>query len=130
MIAVVILIVSVVAFAQFWFYYWRATISGIAAQAISDRIRVAAGITHESITAQDFRSILILKDLSPTLRGPSGSMLTIRMYYNAIEKMGKMVPAMAGWANTEMATCSRYLAVQMDRHLQRNILCAAQVRGM
>jgi hypothetical protein len=130
MIAVVILIVSVVAFAQFWIYYWRATISGIAAQAISDRIRVAAGITHESITAQDFRSILILKDLSPTLRGPSGSMLTIRMYYNAIEKMGKMVPAMAGWANTEMATCSRYLAVQMDRHLQRNILCAAQVRGM
>jgi hypothetical protein len=130
MIAVVILIVSVVAFAQFWIYYWRATISGIAAQAISDRIRVAAGITHESITAQDFRSILILKDLSPTLRGPSGSMFAIRMYYNAIEKMGKMVPAMAGWANTEMATCSRYLAVQMDRHLQRNILCAAQVRGM
>ena len=46
MIAVVILIVSVVAFAQFWIYYWRATISGIAAQAISDTIRVAAGITH------------------------------------------------------------------------------------
>jgi hypothetical protein len=29
-----------------------------------------------------------------------------------------------------MATCSRYAAVVMDRHLERNILCAAQVRGM
>ena len=32
MIAVIILIVSVVAFAQFWVYYWRATMSGVAAQ--------------------------------------------------------------------------------------------------
>jgi hypothetical protein len=130
MIAVVILIVSVVAFAQFWVYYWRATMSGVAAQAISDRIRVAAGIRHELISAQDFRSLLILKDLSPTLSGPSGSLLAIRTYYKVIEKIGRMVPAMASWANTEMATCSRYLAVRMDQHLQRNILCADQVRGM
>ena len=130
MIAVVILIVSVVAFAQFWVYYWRATMSGVAAQAISDRIRVAAGIRHELIRAQDFRSLLILKDLSPTLSGPSGSLLAIRTYYKVIEKIGRMVPAMASWANTEMATCSRYLAVRMDQHLQRNILCADQVRGM
>jgi hypothetical protein len=130
MIAVAILTVSVVAFAQFWVYYWRATMSGIAAQAISDTIRVAAGITTESISGQDFRNILILKDLSPSLRGPNGNMFAIRMYFKAIEKMGKMVPAMASWANAEMATCSRYVAVRMDQHLQRNILCAAQVRGM
>ncbi len=130
MIAVIILIVSVVAFAQFWIYYWRATMSGIAAQTISDTIRVAAGITHESINGQDFRNILILKDLSPSLRGPSGNMFAIRMYFKAIEKMGQMVPAMASWANAEMTTCSRYVAVRMDQHLQRNILCAAQVRGM
>jgi hypothetical protein len=130
MIAVVILVVSVVAFAQFWVYYWRATMTGIAAQAISDTIRVAAGITDKTISGQDFRNILILKDLSPSLRGPGGSMFAIRMYFQAIEKMGKMVPAMASWANTEMATCSRYVAVRMDQHLQRNILCAAQVRGM
>jgi hypothetical protein len=130
MIAVIILIVSMVAFAQFWVYYWRATMSGVAAQAISERIRVAAGITHESISAEDFRSILILKDLSPNLRGPNGSLFAIRTYYKIIEKVGRMVPAMASWANTEMATCSRYVAVRMDQHLQRNILCAAQVRGM
>ena len=130
MIPAVIFAVSVVAFAQFGLYYWRATISGIAAQAVSERIRVAAGITHDGIGAQDFHSILILKDLSPDLRGPNGRFTAIRAYYAVMEKLGSIVPAMANWANAEMATCSRYVAVLMDQHLERNMACAAQVRGM
>jgi hypothetical protein len=130
MIAVIICLVSVVAFAQFGLYYWRATISGVAAQAISDRIRAAAGITHAGIGSQDFRNIIILKDLSPDLCGPSGSFRAIRSYYAVVEKLGKVVPAMASWADSEMATCSRYVAVLMDQHLERNMACAAQVRGV
>jgi hypothetical protein len=130
MIAVIICLVSVAAFAQFGLYYWRATISGIAAQAISDRIRVAAGITHAVIGPQDFRNIIILKDLSPDLRGPNGSFKAIRAYYAVVEKLGKIVPAMANWADAEMATCSRYAAVLMDQHLERNMACAAQARGV
>lgn len=130
MIGAIILTVSVVAFGQFALYYWRATISGVAAQAISERIRVAAGITHAGIDAQDFRSILILKDLSPDLRGPNGNFTAVRSYYAVVEKLGRIVPAMASWANAEMATCSRYVAVMMDQHLERNLACAAQVRGI
>ena len=130
MIAVIICLVSVGAFAQFGLYYWRATISGVAAQAISDRIRVAAGITHAAIGAQDFRNIIILKDLSPDLRGPNGGFKAIRAYYAVVEKLGSFVPAMASWADSEMATCSRYAAVLMDQHLERNMACAAQVRGV
>ncbi len=130
MIPAVIFAISVVAFGQFGLYYWRATISVIAAQAISERIRVAAGITHDGIGAQDFRSFLILKDLSPDLRGPNGNFKAIRAYYAVVEKLGSIVPAMANWANGEMATCSRYVAVLMDQHLERNMVCAAQVRGM
>jgi hypothetical protein len=130
MIGAIIFVVSVVAFAQFGLYYWRATISGIAAQAVSERIRVAAGITHVGIGAQDFRNIIILNDLSPDLRGPSEGFRAIRAYYAVVEKLGSIVPAMASWANTEMATCARYAAVLMDQHLERNMACAAQVRGM
>src|ERR1700687_2119341 len=130
MIAAIIFAVSVVAFAQFGLYYWRATISGIAGQAISDRIRVAAGITHAVIGAQDFRNIIILKDLSPDLRGPNGGFKAIRAYYAVVEKLGSIVPAMAAWANAEMATCARYVAVLMEQHLERNMVCAAQVRRM
>jgi len=130
MIAAILFVVSVVAFGQFGLYYWRATISGIAAQAISDRIRVAAGITRAAIGAQDFGSIIILNDLSPDLRGANGSFWAIRTYYAVIRSLGRVVPAMANWAEAEMATCSRYAAVLMDQHLERNIACAAQARGM
>lgn len=130
MIAAIIFMVSVVAFGQFALYYWRATISGVAAQAVSDRIRVAAGIAHAVIGAHDFHNIIILKDLSPNLRGQSGSLMTIRAYYAVVEKLGRIVPAMANWAECEMATCSRYVAVLMDRHLEQNMACAAQARGV
>ncbi|HEY2646854.1 MAG TPA: hypothetical protein VGI34_07755 [Candidatus Acidoferrales bacterium] len=130
MVAAIIFVVSIGAFVQFGLYYWRATISGVAAQAVSERILVAAGITHSTIGAQDFRSIIILKDLSPGLRGPNGSFAAIRTYYSVVKKLGKIAPAMASWADAEMATCSRYVAVLMDQHLERNIVCAAQVRGM
>lgn len=130
MIAAIIFLVSMVGFAQFGLYYWRATISGIAAQAISDRIRAAAGITHDGIAAQDFRSIMILKDLSPDLQGPSGNFTAIRTYYSVVKTLGSIVPAMASWANGEMETCSRYVAVLMDQHMERNMVCAAQVRSM
>lgn len=129
MVAVIIFAVSLVAFAQFGLYYWRAAISAVAAQAISDRIRVASGITH-TIGAQDFRNILILNALSPDLRGPNGNFRAIRVYYSAVEKLGGIIPGVSQWAEAEMATCSRYVAVLMDQHLQRNIACAAQVRGI
>jgi len=130
MIAAILFTVSLVALAQFGLYYWRATISGIATQAISDRIRIAAGIAHQSIGAQDFHSIVILNDLSPDLRGPNGGFKTVRAYYAIVKKLGSIVPALSQWAENEMTTCTRYVAVLMDQHLERNMACAAQVRGM
>jgi hypothetical protein len=130
MIAAILFVVSMVAFAQFGLYYWRATISATAAQVVSDRIRVAAGISGPAIGARDFRNIIILNDLSPDLRGPNGSFFTIRSYYACVEKLGRLIPGLASWADAEMATCARYVAVLMDQHLERNMACAAQVRGI
>ena len=130
MIATILFAVSVVALAQFGLYYWRATISGVSSQTVSDRILAAAGITGTTIGARDFRNIIILNDLSPDLRGPNGNFRAIRLYYAVVEKLGRLVPVMANWAEAEMATCSRYVAVLMDQHMERNMVCAAQVRGM
>lgn len=130
MIAAILLTVSVVAFGQFFLYYWRAMIAGVASQEISDTIRTAARITSSSIGAQDFHNILILNNLSPDLRGPNGSFRTVRTYYSVVKKLGNLIPAMASWADTEMATCARYTAVIMGQHLERNIACAAQMREM
>ena len=130
MIAAILFMVSAVALVQFGLHYWRAVISGVATQPISDRIRTAAGISASQIGAQDFHSILSLHDLSPDLRGPNGSFIGVRAYFSVVEKLGKVMPAMSNWANTEMLTCSRYVAVLVDQHLERNMACAAQVRGI
>ena len=130
MIAAILFTVSTVALAQFGLYYWRAIISGVAIQPISDRIRTAAGITAPQIGAQDFRSILSLHDLSPDLRGPNGNFFGVRAYYAMVEKLGSLIPAMANWANAEMLICSRYVAVLVDQHLERNMVCAAEMRSI
>jgi hypothetical protein len=129
MIEAIIITASLVAFAQLGLSCWRATLSGIAAQAISERVRVAAGITDRGIRPHDFRKIIMLKDLSPDLRGPNGSFTAIRAYYNVVEKLGNIVPGTAGWASAEMATCSRYAAFLMDQQLERNMVYATQLRG-
>jgi hypothetical protein len=130
MIAMILFAMSAAALAQFGLYYWRATIAGVAANPVSDRVRVAAGIAAPSVGAEDFRSILSLHHLSPDLRGPNGTFRSVRAYYSIVQKVGSLLPAMASWAHGEMETCSRYVAVLVDRHLERNIACAAQVRGM
>lgn len=130
MVAVLIFVVSAVTLAQFGLYYWRATLSSVASRPISERIRVAAGITRTTLDGQDFHSILILNRLSPDLRGASGNFAAARAYYVVVRTLGRIVPGIAGWAETEMATCSRYVAVLMDQHLESNMACAAQVRGI
>ena len=130
MIAAILFMVSIVALGQFALYYWRAVISGVATQTISERVRTAAGITAPQIGARDFHTILSLHDLSPDLRGPNGRFIGLRAYFSVIEKLGRLIPATAGWANAEMLTCSRYIAVLVDQHLERNMVCAAQVRGI
>jgi hypothetical protein len=130
MIGAILFMISAAAFTQFALYYWRAMISGVAAQPISDRIRTAAGITTPRIGARDFHSILNLHDLSPDLRGPNGSFRAVRTYYSGVRKLGNVFPSLASWANAEMTTLSLYVAVLMDQHLERNMASAAQMRGI
>jgi len=130
MMAAILFTVSIVALGQFGLYYWRAMISGVAAEAVSDRVRAAAGISAHAVGARDFHNIIILNNLSPDLRGPGGHFRALRTYYAAVEKLGSIIPALASWSNAEMTTCSRYIAVLMEQHMERNMVCASQMREM
>lgn len=130
MIAAILLSVSLVALGHFALYYWRAMIGGVAQEPVSERVRAAARITAPAIAGKDFRALLSLHDLAPDLRGPGGGFHIVRSYYWVVEKIGSRIPSMNVWANEEMTTCARYVAVLVDRHLERNIAAAAQMRGM
>ena len=131
MIAAILLCVSTVACCQFGFYYWRAMILSISALPVSDRLRVAAKIATTQVGSGDFGAIMTTRELVPDLGGSrGGNFRAIRAYYAVVEKLGRLTPSLAKWSEAEMVTCSRYAAVLVDRHLERNLVCAAQMRGM
>jgi hypothetical protein len=123
-------LISIVASGQFGIYYWRASVASISRVPISDRVRVAAGISTTSLSPRDFRAILKAHNLTPGLRGPGGKFHAIRAYYFALESLGRFVPSVTGWAESEMTICSRYLAVLLDQHLDRNMAWAVRMRGL
>lgn len=128
MIARILFCFSMVALGQFGLYYWRTSIADTASGQISDRVKVAAGIPEAPVTAHDFRAILCVHVLTPDLRGFGCGYRTIRAYYSIVEELGRLIPPLAEWAESEMAMCSRYAAVLVGQHLERNLDCAAQLR--
>jgi|SRR5579872_6222713 len=129
MIATILLCLSIVSLGQFGFFYWRTMFMSVSALPVSDRIRVAAGMVAPAAGSQDFRAILSVYDMVPDLRGSGNSFRAIRAYYSVVEKFGRLIPAVAKWAEAETTNCSRYAAVLIDQHLERNLACAVQVRG-
>ena len=130
MLATILVIVILFEFGQLELFYWRTKIAKISTNPISDRIRAAAGISGQEIEAHDFRSILSLHQLAPGLHGPSGDFRVVNSYYQVVEKLGRLIPASAAWASAEMTICSKYAAVIVDQHLERNITRAAEPQGL
>jgi hypothetical protein len=130
MIAIILLAISTAALCQFGLHYWRAMMAGVAEQPISDRVRTAARILVPVAGAGDFRSIVSLTHLAPNLQGGSRTFSLLRAYYSAVEKLGRYVPNLSDWSMSEMTTCARYVAVLVDRQLECNLACTADMRGL
>ncbi len=126
MLATILVMVILVEFGQLELLYWRTKIAKISTQPISDRVRAAAGISSQAIEARDFRSILSLHEVAPGLHGPVGDFRVVNTYYQVVDKLGRLIPASADWANAEMTICSKYAAVIVDQRLERNITRAAE----
>jgi hypothetical protein len=130
MVAAILFSMSLVALGQFGLYYWRAMLLVNSMEPVSERVRLAAGIATSSVAARDFQAMLKVHDLTPKLDGPSNSFRALRIYYGIVQILGSLVPGNADWANAELTMCSRYLATLTDQHLERNLACAACVRGI
>jgi hypothetical protein len=123
-------LISIVAFGQFGFYYWRASVVATSTAPISNRVKVAAGISTDSLSPRDFRAILNMHEMTPELGGPKRKFRTLRAYYLAVENLGRFIPSVTGWAEAEMTMCSCYLAVLLDQHLDRNMAWAVRMCGL
>ena len=133
MFAAMLFTISIVALAQFGLYYWRAVLSGVAAQPVSDRVLWAAHVENGRVTSQHFETLAGLHDLTPDLYPNRGGLGLVRLYHRLVQVVdalaGTRIPAVAAWSNRERAICARYAAVQVDRRLQANLELAASLRS-
>lgn len=133
LIATIMFAISGAALGQFALYYWRSIVAGVAAQPVSDRVRKAAGLAGASVGPADFQAVMGLHGLTPGLKHDDGNLRIVRAYYSVVEALGRLagfrLPAVAAWSEREMTTCSRYVAVLVDRRLERNLVCAAEMRS-
>ena len=133
MFSAMLFTISIVALAQFGLYYWRAVLSGVAAQPVSDRVLSAARVENGRVTSQHFGTLAGLHDLTPDLYPNRGGLGLVRLYHRAVQGVetlaGSRIPAIVAWSNRERAICARYAAVQVDRRLQANLELAASLRS-
>jgi hypothetical protein len=133
MFAAMLFAISIVALSQFAAYYWRAMLAGAAAQPVSERILLAAGVQNGQLTGEDFPALLGLNNLTPELRSGRNGLGLVRYYYTLVDRLGSLVgrsmPSVAAWSQRELAVCARYAAVQIDRRLQANLELAESLRS-
>jgi len=133
MFAAMLFTISIAALTQFAVYYWRAVLSGVAAQPISARVLESASVEDGRVTARHFQVLSELHnltlELSPSDRGIAG----VRIYHAVIHALGRALgaqsTALTAWVERERGICARYAAVQIDRRLQDNLALAAALRS-
>ena len=128
MITVLMLIAALIGLAQFGVSYWRSMLASTAARPLSERFCAANRLEHRAPAASDFSAILSLHRLTPGLDNRPGSLHGLQTYYSVVDALRKL-PALNHWAQLEMTTCARYLAVIVDQRLSNNLACAAEMRS-
>ena len=133
MLSAMILAISIVALAQFALYYWRAVVTGVAAQPVSGQVLAAARLDTGILRGDDYRSLAELHKLTPDLQAGRSSLGLVPLYFKIIQAIGTLasgrITGLADWAESERVLCARYAAVQVDRRLQANLALAASIRS-
>ncbi len=132
MVAALILAFAVVAVGQFWMIWWRATVASVADSPLSDKMRAAAALEGDVISGRDFQTFRSLFESCPSLKKDSKSLGPVQTYYRVVSLLARVFsafPAVADWAQNEMATCARYAAVCVDQRMQRTRTILAEMRS-
>ena len=132
MFAALIFVMSAVALGQFGVWYWRSLLATVAAESLVQQMR-GAGVPGQELRGDEFQVIASLHKLCPDLEPEANREGLVQVYYRLINGLRSVadarVPKLAAWAQAEMATCSRYMAVRLDQRIARTVACAESVHS-
>jgi hypothetical protein len=123
MVAALILVISGAMLAQFVVFFWRANMLAVAAQPLSETMSSAQTTFSSALNLDAFDSVTAMSKLCPGVTISPVKLWPVRAYYQAVRTISWLSAAMPqanAWARQEMASCTRYVAVSMDRCLLSN----------
>ena len=133
MFAAMLFTIAILALCQFALFYWRAVVSAVASQPVSDRVLEAAHLESDEFCGADFEKLATLLGMTPALKNGDSKMGLVGVYYRFVQSMGaalgKMSPAVVSWSERERVLCARYAAAQIERRLQSNLAQAEAIRS-
>lgn len=132
MVAALILVISGTMLAQFLVFFWRANMLAVAVQPLSGSLNAAQTDAFRTVSRDDFRSLAAISKICPGVTSSSIKLWPVRAYYQAIRALSQISAAMPqanAWALQEMACCTRYLEVSIERCLESNRAYVAALRS-
>lgn len=133
MVAALILVISSIMLAQFVVFFWRANMLAVASEPLSESLSAAQTSFSRALDLDDFASVAAMSTLCPGVTLSPAKLWPVRIYYQAARLVSWLcsgaMPQAGSWARQEMAFCTRYVAVSMDRCLQANQAYLAALRS-
>jgi len=127
LVATLILVVSLAALIQFAAFAWRAAFLAVATAELPEN-------SPKSIDLNDFEDAQAYARLCPDLSiGRGSSLLSVQLYRRVLQVLSSIgeaiLPPAAGWAQREMALCTRFATVTLAQRMGRNRAVAAELNS-
>jgi hypothetical protein len=125
LVAILILVVSFAALIQFAAFAWRAAFLSVATAELREDLAKYPIINS-------FEEASAYERLCPELTAQNGGKLISVSAYHSMLQLARSIgdsilPPAAGWAQREMALCTRYATVTLARRMERNQIAAAEL---
>jgi hypothetical protein len=120
MMAIVILLFSLAALLQFFVSYCRSLIAASFRRTLSLDVQDVLG-KSKNATGEDFDRVIEFLKLCPERREDRGAIQAIGAYFRLLSAagatLGKVLPSLRSWIESERSQCAYFAAVALDRRI-------------
>lgn len=129
MMAALIFAISTVTLFMFFVSYCRSMMASAARQELSEEVRDVTGI-RETASAQDYARVVQYLELCPERPEDRTGLRAVGFYHTCLtvakQSVSRLIPALNSWTERELASCTYFTAVALDRRIAFNREMLAQ----
>jgi hypothetical protein len=120
MMAAMILVFSLATLLMFFISYCRSLTAAHSRKALSEEVRDVTGIRAD-VSSQEYARIIQLLKLCPERPEDRGGLRAVQIYYDLLRMLqstvARLAPSLNAWTKNELAGCTYFAAVALDRRI-------------